>query len=229
MSRLRKRHHLNVDVRKKGYIFSKCYLCESLKDLISKLGRNNNDTREYELKLKKCLLHQESCRSLYHTWRFEFVQFKDEFLCFIHDKMDHAKTTFLMLQMAKKMICGLGQLPITLMGMIAHSHGNERYAQYSNKLWPNDPNFIIASLLRFFQTLEKALACESKMLFEHPPQNALFAHLLQGKSDCITKVKTPSESVGPKPLPKHFILQMDNCVKDNKNKIFVNIFFIVDG
>jgi hypothetical protein len=25
------------------------------------------------------------------------------------------------------------------MKMIAHAHGDERYAQYSNELWPNDP------------------------------------------------------------------------------------------
>jgi hypothetical protein len=65
-----------------------------------------------------------------------------------------------------------------LTGMIAHGHVDERHAQYSNELWPNDPNFTIGSLLWFLQTLEKALACESKMLFEHLPQNALFARLL---------------------------------------------------
>jgi hypothetical protein len=37
--------------------------------------------------------------------------------------------------MANKMICGLGQLPITLIGMIAHGHGNEKYVQYSIELW----------------------------------------------------------------------------------------------
>ncbi len=52
------------------------------------------------------------------------------------------------LQVCKKMIFGLAQLPITLMGMIAHGHGDERYAQYLNELLPNDPNFIIGSLLR---------------------------------------------------------------------------------
>jgi len=35
MSILKKRHHLNVDVRKKGFVFAKCIMCESLKDLIS--------------------------------------------------------------------------------------------------------------------------------------------------------------------------------------------------
>jgi len=32
-------------------------------------------------------------------------------------------------------------------GMIAHGDGDERYVQYSNELWPNDPNFTIGSLL----------------------------------------------------------------------------------
>jgi len=83
MSRLRKKHHLNVDMWKRGLLLAKCIICESLKDLISKLGRNNIDAKEYELKLKKHILHQESCISLYHTWRLEFVQSKDEFLCVI--------------------------------------------------------------------------------------------------------------------------------------------------
>jgi CO dehydrogenase nickel-insertion accessory protein CooC1 len=66
--------------------------------------------------------------------------------------------------------------------------------------------------------LEKALVCESKILFEHPPQNVLFARLLQGKPCCTSELKTPSEVVGPKPLLKKLLLQMDNNVKDNKNR-----------
>jgi hypothetical protein len=44
-----------------------------------------------------------------------------------HDKMDHAKIVLPMLQVVNKMICGFGQLPITLTGMIVHGHGDERY------------------------------------------------------------------------------------------------------
>jgi len=69
-----------------------------------------------------------------------------------------------------------------LTGMIAHSHGDETYAWNFNELWPNDPNFTIGSLLQLLQTLEKAQTCESKILFEHLPENAFFAHFLQGKS-----------------------------------------------
>ncbi len=35
----------------------KCIVCESLKDLISKLGKNNNEALKYEAKLKKHILH----------------------------------------------------------------------------------------------------------------------------------------------------------------------------
>jgi hypothetical protein len=55
MNRLRKRHHFNIDVKKIGFIFGKCIMCESLKDLISKLERTNSGAREYKLKLRKPL------------------------------------------------------------------------------------------------------------------------------------------------------------------------------
>ncbi len=91
MNRLKKRHHLDVDMRNRILVLAKCIMCESLKDFISKLGRKNIDAKEHELKLKIHILHQESCKSLYHTWRSKSMQSKDEFLCVICDKMDHAK------------------------------------------------------------------------------------------------------------------------------------------
>jgi hypothetical protein len=49
-------------------------------------------------------------------------------------EMDHEITTLLRLQVCNKIISRLGQLPITLMGMITHDHMDERYAQYFNEL-----------------------------------------------------------------------------------------------
>jgi hypothetical protein len=43
-------------------MFAKCNVCESLKDLISKLGKHNNNAIEYEMKLKKQIFHQKLCR-----------------------------------------------------------------------------------------------------------------------------------------------------------------------
>jgi hypothetical protein len=94
------------------------------------------------------------------------------------------------------MIFGLEQLPITLMEMIVHGHGDERYAQYSNELWPNDPNFTIGSLLWLLWTLEVTPIFKSKLLFEHLSQNSFFARMLQGKSCCIHELCTPDQIVG---------------------------------
>jgi hypothetical protein len=82
--------------------------------------------------------------------------------------MDHVKTIIPRLQMCNKMISRLGQLSITLTSMTTHGHEDERYVPYLNESWPNDPNFIIESLLWFFCTLEIAVVVESKLLFEGP-------------------------------------------------------------
>ncbi len=81
-------------------------------------------------------------------------------MCVIQNKMDHSKTAIPRLEVKNKMMTRLGQLPITPMGMIVHGHGDEAYVQYSNELWPNNPNFTIGSLLRFQRTLEKELVHE---------------------------------------------------------------------
>jgi hypothetical protein len=147
MSWLKKRHRLNVGVQKWRLVFTKCTICESLKDLISKLGKHSNNAREYEVKLRKHILHQKSCRNLYHTWRIESIWSKEEFLCVIHDKMDQTKIAFPRPQLCNKMIFRLGQFLVISIDMIAHQHREEIYAQYLNKLWPNDPNFTIGPLL----------------------------------------------------------------------------------
>jgi hypothetical protein len=112
MNRLKKKHHLNENVQEWRLVFTKCIVCESFKDLISKLGKHNNNAIDYEVKLKKHILHQEWCENLYHTWRTESMWSKDEYLCIIHDKMDHAKSALPRLQVRNKMISSLGQLPV---------------------------------------------------------------------------------------------------------------------
>jgi hypothetical protein len=54
-------------------VFAKCPVCESMKDLIFKFGKNGNEALEYEVKLIKHILHQELCKNLYDTWRIESV------------------------------------------------------------------------------------------------------------------------------------------------------------
>ncbi len=68
-------------------------------------------------------------------------------MCIIHNKKDHSKITKPKFEVKNKMMIGLGQLLVTLIGMIVHGHEDETYVQYSNELWPNNLNFTIGSLL----------------------------------------------------------------------------------
>jgi hypothetical protein len=63
---------------------------------------------------------------------------------------------------------------MTLTGIVVHGHGDEAFVQYSNELWPNDPNFTIRLLLRFFRNLEKEQVREFEVLLEFEPQTHSF-------------------------------------------------------
>jgi hypothetical protein len=52
MSQLKRKYHLNVDVQKRVLMFVKCIVCESLKDLISKVEKNCANIEEHEMKFK---------------------------------------------------------------------------------------------------------------------------------------------------------------------------------
>jgi hypothetical protein len=119
--------------------------------------------------------------------------------------MDHAKIAFPRLQVYNKIIFGLGKLPVTFTIMIMDGHIDERYAQHSNELWSNDPNFTIGSLLWLLQMLEVVLISKSKLLFKHSPQNSFSARLLQGKSCWVCELQTLNQTIGAKPLLSKFV------------------------
>jgi hypothetical protein len=65
---------------------------------------------------------------------------------------------------------------------------------------------------------------ESQVLFEFEPQNTFFQQILQGSSHCLNALKFANKIVGVKPLPRKLFIQMDNCVKDNKNHKLLTFF-----
>ena len=149
-----------------------------------------------------------------------------EFLYIIHDKMDHTKTASPRMQRTTKATSGLGQIPISVTGMLTHGHGDGAYAHYSTAFWPGDSNFTISSICRVLRALERPPVKDSKELFIVPPQNSFFEALLHGKSRCSTSILPSSSTMVPPsipgrpavPLPKKLFLQLDNSAKDNKNR-----------
>ncbi len=62
--------------------------------------------------------------------------------------------------MKNKMVSKLGQLLVTLTGMIDHGHGEKTFSQYSNELW----QFHNWVTLHLFHSLEKELVKESRVI-----------------------------------------------------------------
>jgi hypothetical protein len=65
----------------------------------------------------------------------------------------------------------------------------------------------------FFEFWKKLQLVGPKCCLSTIFKNTLFTCLLQGKSCGTIELKTPNET-----LPKNLLLQMDNYVKDNKNR-----------
>ena len=65
----------------------------------------------------------------------------------IHDKMDHSKTSSPHFSHKSKHIDSFMKLPISVTGMIAHGHGDIRYAHYGLDIFPSDSNHTVDQLL----------------------------------------------------------------------------------
>ncbi len=76
--------------------------------------------------------------------------------------------------------------------------------------------------------MEKEFVNESRIIFEHEPQNAFFRRLMHGGYCCLATLKVSKNFINVKLLLKKLFFQMDNCVKDNKNRhLLASLFFLI--
>ena len=220
ISRIKKEQFNNVSIKPVGSSFAKCSLCDQLQQFLLKSPKGSPEYVEFMKQQTRHLNHQASCRPLYASWREESKRNPQEILCIIHDKMDTSKTALPRMRVTTKATAGLGQLSMSITGMVAHGHCDGAYAYFAPSCWPGDSNFTIFSLARLFRQLEGPPIRESGDLFPYPPPNPMFKALLRGKSRCldILKLTEPEARIGAIPLPKILYLQLDNSTKDNKNK-----------
>jgi hypothetical protein len=103
--------------------------------------------------------------------------------------------------------------------MIAHGHGDVKYAHYAFDLYPADSNHTIGSFARLLHDLEKPPAYSSGLLFEDTGSTPLYEVVLDGKDVYLHSLsEPPNKSVVAKKLPPTLRVQLDNCAKDNKNR-----------
>jgi hypothetical protein len=90
------------------------------------------------------MAHWELYSTTYYRSRFLL----GECMMIMHDKMDHAKIVFPAFSHKTKQLDGLMKLHVSIIGMLAHGHGNVRYAHYSLDIFVHDSNYTIGSFAK---------------------------------------------------------------------------------
>ena len=225
VSVMKKKLFRHVEVKAPNNNFSRCSECDFLQDCIFRYPRGYDEWTTLVNDMTKHINYRNAYRRLYHGWSSNSVDNPTEFLCIIHNKMDHTKSVIAKMQGTSKATFGLGQISIYVIGMLTHGHGDGAYAHYSTVFWLGNSNFTISSICWVLRTLERPPVKDSKELFTPPPQNSFFEALLHGKSRCSASIPPSSANMVPPPLPsrpivplpKKLFFQLDNSAKDNKN------------
>ena len=143
----------------------------------------------------------------------------------IHDKMDHSKTASPVYSHKNKQIDSYMRLPIAVTGMIAHGHGDYRYAHFGIDIYPHDSNHTMGSIAKLLQDLENPPKYSCWELFEGGRSRPVFDAILKGSKICESSLlPKPPQLIPAKLFPPILHIQLDNAASDNKNR-FVLCFF----
>ena len=137
----------------------------------------------------------------------------------MHDKMDYVKTAFMVFSHKSKELDSLVKLPVSVTGMIAHGHGDVRYALYGLDIFPHDSNYTIGSMAKLLRDLDGPPKSSFRQLFLGSGSTALFHGILKGAEMCEASLALQPETlVSAIALPPILNVQMDNAIGDNKNR-----------
>ena len=219
LSKIRASKFSEFEVKKPGDNFARCATCNTLQALkrASLVGSITN--LKWSRKLDKHLAIARAHRDYYYINRYRSHNFPHECLMVMHDNMDHAKTASLVFSHKSKDLDGLVKLPLSVIGMIAHGHGDVRYAHYGLDLFPHDSNYTIGSMAKLLCDLELPPKSSSQELFVGSRSSNLFKAVLKGAEMCeASLLPLPEVLVPATPLPPILNMQMDNATGDNKNR-----------
>ena len=86
--------------------------------------------------------------NLYASNQYRSKCFSHECVTIMHNKMDHAKTATPIFFHKTKHLNGFMKLLISVIGMLAHGHGDVRYLHYWLDLYPHNANYIVGSIAK---------------------------------------------------------------------------------
>ena len=108
---------------------------------------------------------QKAHREYYYGNRYFSETYPEKMLYIIHDKMDHSKMASPHFSHKTNVTESFMKMSVAVTGIIAHGHGNVRYAHYGVGIFPTDSNHTIGSIARLLHDLEGAPKNSLRTLF----------------------------------------------------------------
>ena len=202
LSKIRASRFPEYDVKRLGDNFARCGTCDKYRELKKGAISGLVVAQKWARKLDKHLGIAHAYCEYYYALRYYSQTYPEECVTVMYDKMDHAKTASPVFSHKNKELDGLTKLPVSMTGMIAHGHGNVRYAHYGLDVFPHDSNYTVGSMAKLLRDLEDPPKSSSRELFVGAGSTALFRSIMEGAEMCSASLGRPPErAMGPTPLP----------------------------
>ena len=218
LSRICRESFLEYSTKKRGDNFARCGNCGDLKRMRSVCIR---DSRAYDVCQKRLDMHiagQKAYKELYYANRFLSEKEPEKYVTIIHNKMDHSKTSSPHFSHKSKHMDSFMKLLVSVIGLIAHGHGDDCYAHYGLDIFHSDSNHNVGSIAKFLRDLELPSKHSSREPLSGSKTTPLYTALLAGAKMCTSSLPLQAvEQVLAKPLPPLLNLQLDNATRNNKN------------
>lgn len=202
-SKIRKKYFSEYQIKRRGDGFACCGRCDHLTQLC-----NGHPLRSaaYDLvqRMLQCLVReQEAAQTTYSFSKALSSHRPKQVLSIMHDKMDHSKTAFPCIAHRSKTLDSFAKLPVSVTGILAHSHGNRKYAHYTLDLYLIDSNQTIGSIATLLRDLEKPpKSSNPAALFAGAGKTNLYHAALFGSKECVKSlIQKPSDITGFQKLP----------------------------
>ena len=147
LSRICKESFSEFSTKKRGDNFARCGDCDDLKRMRSTYTRGSGAYDVCQKRLHMHITGQRAHRELYYANRFLSEKESEKCVTIIHNKMDHSKTSSLHFSYKSKHMDSFMKLPISVTRIIAHGHGDVRYAHYGLDIFPTDSNHTVGSIV----------------------------------------------------------------------------------
>ena len=187
LSKVRNSYFKHYIKKRVGDNFARCGKCDSLAAIILQHVKGSAAHTGFCRQLEKHQAQQESARNAYRCMRALSIAHPRKVLTIIHDKMDHGKTASPCFASKNKDTDMFTKLPLSVTGMMAHGHGDERYAHYALDMYPGDCNHTVGSFARLFRNLEEPPMSSSRRLFEGTGRSPLYRIVLHGSDIYVCK------------------------------------------